>query len=94
MRGEMPIHFLLFFTSWLYSLWLHYVCSVVKEELAEDDALLPQVNGRVVCWVSTSLYYGVCVMSMCYVVLKFKAYFVKVLVITMATVLWLIADYI
>ena len=59
----MPIHFLLFFTS-LYSLWLHYVCSVVKEELAEDDALLPQVNGRVVCWVSTSLYYGVCVMSM------------------------------
>ncbi|XP_064385298.1 uncharacterized protein LOC135334154 [Halichondria panicea] len=26
---------------------------VVKEELAEDDALLPQVNGRVVCWVIT-----------------------------------------
>ncbi|XP_064385358.1 segment polarity protein dishevelled homolog DVL-3-like isoform X2 [Halichondria panicea] len=26
---------------------------VVKEELAEDDALLPQVNGRVVCWVVT-----------------------------------------
>ena len=90
MRGEMPIHFLLFFTS----LWLHYVCSVVKEELAEDDALLRQVNGRIVCWVSASLYYGVCVMSMCYVVLKFKAYFVKVLVITMATVLWLIAGYI
>ena len=50
-----------------------FSCSVVKEELAVDDALLPQVNGRVVCWVS----YGVCCtcLDLCYV-FKFKAYFV------------------
>ncbi len=33
-------------------------CSVVKEELAEEEALLPQANGRVVCWVSLYLLYS------------------------------------
>ena len=28
------------------------ICRVVKEELAEDEAALPNVKGRVVCWVS------------------------------------------
>ena len=36
-----------------------FLCSVVKEELAEDEALLPHNNGRVVCWVSVCV--GVCV---------------------------------
>ena len=27
--------------------------SVVKEEIAEDEAQLPNTNGRVVCWVSS-----------------------------------------
>ena len=30
---------------------LHSSCSVVKEEIADDDAPLPNTNGRVVCWV-------------------------------------------
>lgn len=32
-----------------------FYCRVVKEELADDEALLPCTNGRVVCWVSAPL---------------------------------------
>jgi len=32
-----------------------YVCSVVKEELSDDEARLPCFNGRVVSWVSKSV---------------------------------------
>ena len=31
------------------------VCSVVKEELSDDEAHLPCFNGRVVSWVSESV---------------------------------------
>lgn len=35
--------------------WLILMCyRVVKEEISDDDARLPCVNGRVVCWVSNT----------------------------------------
>ena len=43
----------------VYSLTLtlspHFTLRVVKEEIADDDMSLPNVNGRVICWVSASL---------------------------------------
>ena len=35
-----------------------FLCRVVKEELADDEALLPCTNGRVVCWVSVKELYS------------------------------------
>ena len=41
------------FPVWtVHSLSLLLLYSVVKEEIADDDMSLPNVNGRVVCWVS------------------------------------------
>lgn len=34
------------------------VCRVVKEEISDDDARLPFVNGRVVCWVRDTHIYS------------------------------------
>jgi len=41
----------------LFQAWWKYIpdklfCSVVKEELSDDEAHLPCFNGRVVSWVS------------------------------------------
>jgi len=35
-----------------------YMCSVVKEELSDDEAHLPCFNGRVVSWVSEAVFHS------------------------------------